>query len=73
MEFNPCEIIRITKKEQLIFPYRLHNTDLKSIKHAKYLRVTIGNDLSCFAKSASGVSLRPESLSLIHKGLAVFI
>ena len=49
MEFNPdkCEVIRITKKKKIInFPYKLHNIELKTTEKAKYLGLTISNDLN---------------------------
>ena len=49
MEFNPdkCEMIRITKKkDHIIFPYKLHNFELKSAETAKYLGITISKDLN---------------------------
>ena len=49
MEFNPekCEVIRVTKKKNpLIFPYKLHNIELKSAETTKYLGITIRNDLN---------------------------
>ena len=44
MEFNPdkCEVINVTKKKDpIIFPYKLYNSELKSTENAKYLGVTI--------------------------------
>ena len=44
MEFNPdkCEVIRVTKKQKpIIFPYKLHNIELKATENAKYLGITI--------------------------------
>ena len=38
MEFNPdkCEVIRVTKKQNpIIFPYELHNTELKATENAQ--------------------------------------
>ena len=49
MEFNPdkCEVLRITKKkDHIIFPYKLHNFELKSAETAKYLEITISKDLN---------------------------
>ena len=49
MEFNPdkCEVLRITKKKDpIIFPYKLHNFEIKSAETAKYLRITISKDLN---------------------------
>ena len=49
MEFNPekCEVIRVTKKKNpIIFPYKLHNIELKSARTAKYLGIKISNYLN---------------------------
>jgi hypothetical protein len=48
-EVNPdkCEVLRITRKRNpVIFPYTLHNIQLNSTQEAKYLGVTISQDLS---------------------------
>ena len=44
MKFNldKCEVIRTTgKKNPIMYPYKLHNTELKSVETAKYLGITI--------------------------------
>ena len=50
MEFNPdkCEIIRITNRRKTIFftNYSIHEHQLKEVKAAKYLGVTIDRTLS---------------------------
>ena len=49
MSFNPdkCEIIHISRKQKpILFQYTLHNQVLKSTNKAKYLGVTITNDLT---------------------------
>ena len=49
MEFNPdkCEVIRVTKKQKpIIFPYKLHNIELKATENAKYLGITINDEFS---------------------------
>ena len=49
MEFNAekCEILRITRKRNpVIYPYKLHDQQLKSTTSTKYLGVTISQDLS---------------------------
>lgn len=49
MEFNPdkCEVIRVArKKNPIIYPYKLHNIELKTTENAKYLGITISQDLS---------------------------
>lgn len=53
MEFNPhkCEIIRVSKKKKtVIFPYKLHNIELKKTKNAKYRGVPI-SDAFCWKKT----------------------
>ncbi len=49
MEFNPskCIVLNITKKKKKIsFDYRLHGQVLETVDNAKYLGVTISEDLS---------------------------
>ena len=50
MEFNPdkCEIIRITnrRKKKIVTNYSIHEHQLKEVKGAKYLGVTIDRTLS---------------------------
>ncbi|MCG8034729.1 MAG: reverse transcriptase family protein [Candidatus Thiodiazotropha taylori] len=49
MEFNPekCEVIRVSKKKNpILFPYKLHNVELKMTENAKYLGITFSQDLS---------------------------
>ena len=49
MEFNPdkCEVIRVTKKHNpIIYPYILHNIELKATENAKYLGVMINKEFS---------------------------
>ena len=49
MEFHPakCNVIRITrKKNRVSFPYKLHGQVLEDVNSAKYLGVTITDDLS---------------------------
>ena len=49
MEFNPdkCEMIRVTKKKNpIIFPYKLHNFEMKTNENAKYLGVIISHDFN---------------------------
>ena len=50
MQFNPdkCEVIRITnrKSKKLTVPYSIHNSVLREVKAAKYLRVTIDDRLT---------------------------
>ena len=49
MEFSPdkCEVIRMSnKRKPIMYPYKLHGTELKSAETAKYLGVTISKDLN---------------------------
>ena len=49
MQFNPskCQVLQITKKAKpLNTKYILHNVELESVPAAKYLGVTIADDLS---------------------------
>ena len=49
MQFNPskCQVLQITKKTKpLNTKYILHNVELESVPAAKYLGVTIADDLS---------------------------
>ena len=49
MEFHPakCHVLRITKKKSKVtFPYTLHGHVLEEAQSAKYLGVTISEDMS---------------------------
>ena len=46
MEFNPdkCEVIHVPKKKNpIIFPYKLHNFELRTVENDKYLGVAISH------------------------------
>ncbi|KAL4226412.1 hypothetical protein ACF0H5_014395 [Mactra antiquata] len=63
MEFNPdkCEILRITrKKAPLIYPYKLHNIELKSTSQSKYLGVTISSDMN-WSKHINNITTKATS------------
>ena len=63
MEFNPdkCEVLRITrKKKPTIFPYSLHNSVLKTTDNAKYLGVTISQDLN-WSKHINNISTKAKN------------
>ena len=49
MEFHPakCNVLRITRKRnKTIFPYTLHDHILEEVSSAKYLGITISDDMS---------------------------
>ena len=49
MEFHPakCHVLRVSrKKNTATFPYSLHGQVLTEVKSAKYLGVTISNDMT---------------------------
>jgi hypothetical protein len=63
MEFNAdkCEVIRISKKKNnIIYPYKLHNTELKTTNNAKYLGVTLSNDFK-FSTHIDNVSSKANN------------
>ena len=50
MNFNPakCQVIHVTRlKYPIPSKYFFHNTELESVSAAKYLGVTISEDLRC--------------------------
>ena len=63
MEFNAdkCEVIRISKKKNtIIHPYKLHDTELKTTNIAKYLGVTLSNDFN-FSTHINNVSSKANN------------
>lgn len=72
MEFNPdkCEVLRITRKRNpVIFPYTLHNIQLNSTQEAKYLGVTISQDLSWTKHINNITSKANNSLRFIRRNV----
>ena len=70
MEFNSdiCEVVRVTKKKNpIIFPYKLHNEELKSTENAKYLGVTISNDINWKSHIENMTSKAYNTLKFILK------
>ena len=47
MEFHPdkCEVISVTRKNPVTYPYHMHGYHLKHVDHIKYLSVHITSDL----------------------------
>lgn len=72
MEFNPdkCEVLRVSrKKNPTIYPYRLHNTELKSTCSAKYLGITITKDLNWSQHIENITSKATSSLRFIQRNV----
>ena len=58
---DKCEVIRISKKKNtIIYPYKLHNTELKTTENAKYLGVTLSNDFN-FSTHINNVSSKANN------------
>ena len=72
MEFNPdkCEVIRVTKKKNtIIFPYKLHNIELKSTDNAKYSGVTISKDFNWKTHIENVLSKASNTLKFIKRNI----
>ena len=72
MEFNPdkCEVLRINKKKDpIIFPYKLHNHELKSAETAKYLEITISKDLNWKSHIENVSSKASNTLKFIKRNV----
>lgn len=72
MEFNPdkCEVLRIHKKRTpIIYPYMLHNTQLRSTDQSKYLGVTINNNLSWAPHICNITSKAKNTLRFIKRNI----
>ena len=72
MQFHPekCNVLRITKKNsKVIFPYTLHGHTLEEVSSAKYLGVTISNDMT-WNKHTDGAAAKANSkLGFIKRNL----
>ena len=72
MEFNPdkCEVIRVTKKHNaIIYPYKLHNIELKATENAKYLGVTINKEFSWKPHIENMTSIAFSTLKFIERNV----
>ena len=72
MEFNPakCEIIRITRKKfPIIYPYKLHGTELKSASSAKYLGINLSSDVNWKTHANSVTSKANNTLKFIRRNI----
>ena len=60
MKFNvaKCHSMRVTRHQhhkQILFDYSLHNQTLENVQSAKYLGITISDNMDCFAGPRSAV------------------
>ena len=72
MQFNPdkCEVIRITnKRNPLTNKYYIHDTELLTVKDAKYLGVTVSSDLSWNKHVDKTVKKATTSLNFLKRNL----
>ena len=72
MQFNPdkCEVIRITnKRNPLTNKYYIHDTELLTVKDAKYLGVTVSSDLSWNKHVDNTVKKATTSLNFLKRNL----
>ena len=68
--YTKCEIIHISRKQKpIIFQYTLHNQVLKSTNKAKYLGVTITNDLTWNHHINNITNKANESLRFIKRNV----
>ena len=67
---HKCEVIHVTKKKSpIIFPYKLHNAELKSTENAKYLGVTISNDFKWKPHNENLTSKSYNTLKFIKRNV----
>ena len=74
MHFNPskCQVIHITKRRTpLNTSYTLHNTTLEAVTSAKYLGVTISDDLSWHKHINSMTQKANKTLGFLRRNLKV--
>ena len=74
MQFNPskCQVLHITRKvKPLNTKYILHNVDLKSASAAKYLGVTIADDLSWSPHIDNTTKKANQTLGFLKRNIRV--
>ena len=74
MKFNPskCQVIQITKRKSAIpTQYILHNTILETVTSAKYLGVTISNDLKWNAHIDNITTKANQTLGFLRRNIKV--
>ena len=72
MQFNAdkCEVMRITnKRNPLTNKYYIHDTELLTVKDAKYLGVTVSSDLSWNKQVDNTVKKATTSLNFLKRNL----
>lgn len=74
MQFNPskCQVIQITKRKTVIpTKYLLHNTTLETVPSAKYLGITISNDLT-WNKHINNITTKAnQTLGFLRRNIKV--
>jgi hypothetical protein len=73
MEFNPskCEVLHIsTQKKKLNHQYSIHNQPLQSVDKAKYLGMTISNDLKLNAHIEKITKKANSTLGLLKRNIS---
>ena len=76
MEFNPskCQVIQITRsKHKIPTSYYLHNTKLQATTSAKYLGVTISDDLSWNAHINNITKKANNTLGFLRRNIKVHL
>ena len=74
MEFHPakCNVLRITKKKTRIsYPYTLHGQVLEEVSSAKYLGITISNDITWTKHIEKTTSKANSKLGFLKRNLKV--
>ena len=74
MDFNPskCQVLQITRKVKPInTKYSLHNVELESASAAKYLGVTIADDLSWSPHIDNTTEKANQTLGFLKRNIRV--
>jgi hypothetical protein len=74
MQFNPskCQVIQITKRKTVILTqYLLYNTTLETVPSAKYLGITISNDLTWNKHKKNITTKANQTLGFLRRNIKV--